>query len=184
MIPNFDSIYNLLREEKTYISNVNYDKIHRTMLPYINNVRKKDVIFNLDFCSRSLLTILRLLKEASTKRLILFVGNNTDKFINKLLKLTAEKSGQGFYDFTSKKLDYTKLKNELESLNPDFLIVLYPKSSLPILKVAKSLNIPVIGLCDLHTNNEYFTYFIPSNFSYKSLYVYCNLFIKALKKEF
>lgn len=181
MFPNFDYLYNLLKKEKTYISNVKYEKIHRSMLPYINNVRKNDFIFDLTACTQCLLVILRLMKEAVLKeQKFLFIGNNSDLFINKMLKLTAEKSNQSFYNFSSKKLNYSKLREEIKKENPSFLVILYPKNSLPLLKVAKELNIPVIGLCDIYSNNEYFMYFIPSNFSYKSIYLYCNLFIKAL----
>lgn len=182
MVENFNYLYNLLREEKTYISNVKYEKIHRTMLPYINNVRKNDVIFDLDYSTKALLVILKVFKKALTnENKILFLGNNIDPFVNKLIQLTAKKSGQTFYNYSSKKLNYAFLKESLIKENPDFMVILYPKNSLPLLKVAKELNIPVIGICDLNYDNDFFTYFIPSNLSYKSIYAYCNLFIKVLK---
>nr|YP_009121404.1 ribosomal protein S2 [Thecamonas trahens]AJF36637.1 ribosomal protein S2 [Thecamonas trahens] len=182
MFQNFDFLYNLLKQDKTYISNVKYEKIHRSMLPYIHNIRKSDLIFDLNFIVKSVLTVIKLMKAGATKGAkFLFVGNNTDLFINNLIELTAEKSNQDFYNFTSKKLNYAKLREVIQNYNPDFLILLYPKNSLPLLKVAEELNIPVIGLCDVNYNNNYFTYFIPSNLSYRSIYVYCNLFIKALK---
>lgn len=183
MFKNSDYLFNLLRENKTYISYVKYEKIDRTMLAYINNVRKNDLVLNLKSCVQSLLVIIHLLTSAvKNNNSFLFVGNSSDMFINKIIRLTAEKSKQSFYAFSSKKLNYSKLKKDILEASPDFLIVLFPKSSLPLLKVAKELNIPVIGLCDVNYDSNYFTYFIPTNLSYRSVYLYSNIFVKALKQ--
>lgn len=183
MFNNYNSLAENIKNAEVHQGLSKYE-INKGFIPYIWEESGDNLKINIDSIKLALKTVLMVIENAAfSNGLFLFVGHPYDPFMDKIIKTAAKASNQYFYSFKYKKLNYAKIKKQLKALNPTFLIVFTIKPSQPIIKIADQLNIPVIGICNSNTNPKDLTYFIPGNDkSYKSIYFYCSLFVKAILK--
>jgi ribosomal protein S2 len=136
---------------------------------------------NLHYITQTLQQIFNLIitiKKGNEK--ILFIGHPYNKIINKIINYTAFQSNQFYYHFHLENVNYAELALTLKKLNPALIIAFSSTVSLPVLKIANNLNIPIFGICDASSNNDFLlTYYVLGDEnSSKIIYCYCILILK------